>query len=59
LIQILNQAKLDEWQSVILGANIELYYFDFQGTVDYFEKLKVRKALEAKCRKVEDRQSQI
>ncbi len=33
LIQILNQAKSEEWQSVILGANIELYKFDFQGTV--------------------------
>ena len=53
LIQILNQAKPEEWQSVILGANIELYKFDFQGTVDYFEKLEVRQALEAKRRKVE------
>jgi hypothetical protein len=53
LIQILNQAKPEEWQSVILGANIELYKFDFQGTVDYFEKLEVRQALEAKRRKAE------
>ena len=53
LIQILNQAKPEEWQSVILGANIELYKFDFQGTVDYFEKLKVRQALKAKRCKVE------
>jgi hypothetical protein len=54
LIQILNQAKPEEWQSVILGANIELYKkFDFQGTVDYLEKLEVRQALEAKRRKVE------
>jgi hypothetical protein len=29
LIQILNQAKPEEWQLVILGANIELYKFDF------------------------------
>ncbi|KAI2495412.1 hypothetical protein MHU86_19087 [Fragilaria crotonensis] len=48
LIQILNQAKPEEWQAVILGANIELYKFDFQGTVDYFEKLELRQALEAK-----------
>jgi hypothetical protein len=53
LIQILKQAKPEEWQSVILGANIELYKFDFQGTVDYFEKVEVRQALEAKRRKVE------
>ena len=53
LIQILNQAKPEEWQAVILGANIELYKFDFQGTVDYFEKLEVRQALEAKRHKVE------
>jgi hypothetical protein len=53
LIQILNQAKPEEWQSVILGANIELYNFDLQGTVDYFEKLKVRQALEAQRCKVE------
>ena len=46
LVMILNQAKPEEWQSVILGANIELYKFDFQGTVDYFEKLEVRQALE-------------
>jgi hypothetical protein len=37
-IHILNQAKPEEWQAVILGANIELYKFDFQGTVDYVEK---------------------
>jgi hypothetical protein len=53
LIQILNQAKPEEWQLVILGAKIELYKFDFQGTIDYFEKLNVRQALEAKRRKVE------
>ncbi len=53
LVQILNQAKPEEWQSVILGANIELYKFDFQGAVDYFEKLEVRQALKAKRRKVE------
>ncbi|KAI2500432.1 transposition [Fragilaria crotonensis] len=53
LIQILNQAKPEEWQAVILGANIELYKFDFQGTVDYFEKLELRQALEAKRRKVD------
>ena len=47
------QAKPEEWQAVILGANIELYKFDFQGTVHYFEKLEVRQALEAKRRKVE------
>jgi hypothetical protein len=34
LIQILNQAKPEEWQLVILGANIELYKFNFKGTVD-------------------------
>jgi hypothetical protein len=52
LIQILNQAKPEEWQSVILGANIELYKFDFQGNVDFFEKLEVRQALEVKRCKV-------
>ena len=45
LIFILNQAKPEEWQVVILGVNIELYKFDFQGTVDYFEKLDIMKAL--------------
>ena len=45
--------KPEEWQAVILGANIELYKFDFQGTVDYFEKLEVMKALEVKHRKIE------
>ena len=30
LVFILNQAKPEEWQAVILGANIELYKFDFQ-----------------------------
>jgi hypothetical protein len=29
---------------------IELYKFDFQGTVDHFEKLEVRQALKAKRR---------
>jgi hypothetical protein len=53
LVFILNQAKPEEWQAVILGANIELYQFDFQGTVDYFEKLEVRQALESKRRKIE------
>ena len=54
LVFILNQAKPEEWQAtVILGANIELYKFDFQGTVDYFEKLEVMKALETKHRKIE------
>jgi hypothetical protein len=53
LVFILNQAKPEEWQAVILGANIELYQFDFQGTVDYFEKLEVMQALEAKRRKNE------
>ncbi len=53
LIQILNQAKPEEWQSVILGANIELYKFAFQGTVDYFEKLELRQALETERCKVE------
>ena len=33
LIHILNQAKSEEWQSVILGAKIELYKFDLQVTV--------------------------
>ena len=41
LVLILNQAKPEELQAVILGANIKLYQFDFQGTVDYFEKLEV------------------
>ena len=40
LVFILNQAKPEGWQAVILGANIKLYQFDFQGTVDYFENLK-------------------
>ena len=53
LVFILNQAKPEEWQAVILGANIELYKFDFQGTVDYFEKLEVMKALKTKRRKIE------
>ena len=53
LVFILNQAKPEEWQAVILGANIELYKFDFQGTVDYFEKLEVMKALETKHHKIE------
>ena len=53
LVFILNQAKPEEWQAVILGANIELYQFDFQGTVDYFEKLEVRQAIETKRRKTE------
>ena len=52
-IFILNQAKPEKWQAVILGANIELYKFDFQATVDYFEKLEVMKALEIKRRKLE------
>ena len=53
LLQILNQAKSEEWQAVILGANIELYKFDFRGTVNYFEKLEVRQALKSKRRKVQ------
>ena len=53
LVFILNHGKPEEWQAVILDANIELYQFDFQGTVDYFEKLEVRQALEAKRRKNE------
>ena len=53
LVFILNQVKPEEWQVVILGANIELYKFDFQGTVDYFEKLEVMKALKTKRRKLE------
>ena len=53
LVTILNQAKPEEWQAVILGANIEFYKFDFQGTVDYFEKLEVMKALKTKRRKFE------
>ena len=53
LVFILNQAKPEEWQAVILGANIERYQYDFQGTVDYFEKLEVRQALKAKRRKNE------
>ena len=52
LVFILNQAKPEEWQVVILGAKIELYKFDFQGTVDYFEKLEAMKALEKKRRKL-------
>ena len=40
LVFILNQAKPEEWQSVILGASIKLYQFDFQGTVDYLRNLK-------------------
>ena len=32
---------------------MELYKFDFSGTVDYFEKLEVIQALEAKHCKVE------
>jgi hypothetical protein len=53
LVFILNQAKPEEWQAVILGANIKLYQFDFQGTVDYSEKLEVRQALASKRRKIE------
>jgi hypothetical protein len=53
LVFILNQAKPEEWQAVILCENIELYQLDFQGTVDYFEKLEVMQALEAKRRKNE------
>ena len=53
LVCILNQAKPDKWQAVILGAKIELYQFDFQGTLDYFEKLEVKQALENKRRKTE------
>ena len=53
LVFILNQAKPEEWQAVILGAHIELYNFDLQGTVDYFEKLEVMKALKTKRRKLE------
>ena len=53
LVFILNQAKPKEWQAVILGANIELYKFGFQGTVDYFEKLEVMKTLKTKRRKLE------
>ena len=53
MVFILNQAKPEEWQAVILGANIELYKFDFQDTVDYFEKLEVMKALKTKHRKLE------
>ena len=44
----MNQAKPEEWQAVILGANIELYEFNFRDTVDFFEKLEVRQALEKK-----------
>ena len=32
-------------KNCVLGANIELYKFDFQGTVDYYEDLEVRQAL--------------
>ena len=53
MVFILNQAKPEEWQAVILRANIELYQFDFQGTVDYFEELEVRQVLEAKRRENE------
>ena len=53
LVFILNQAKPEEWQAIILGANIELYKFDFQGTVNYFEKLEVMKALKTKRCKLE------
>jgi hypothetical protein len=53
LIQILKQAKAEEWQAVILGAIIKLYKFDFQGTADYFEKLEVRKVFKAKRCKVQ------
>ena len=53
LVFILNQVKPEEWQAVILGANIELYKSDFQGTVDYFEKLEVMKVLKTKHRKIE------
>jgi hypothetical protein len=48
LVFILNQAKPEEWQAVILVVvNIELYQFDFQGTVE------VMQALEAKRRENE------
>jgi hypothetical protein len=40
LIQILNQAKPEEWQSIILGASIELYKFNFQGTVTVLRNAK-------------------
>ena len=53
MVFILNQAKPEERQAVILGANIELYKFYVQGNVDYFEKLEVRQAFEAKRRENE------
>jgi hypothetical protein len=46
LIQILNQAKPEEWQLVILCANIELHKFNFQGTV---ESAKYKKCAHCGC----------
>lgn len=51
LIEILNQAKPEEWQAAILGANIEVFDFNFQQTIDYFEKLEVKQKLEKVSRK--------
>jgi hypothetical protein len=53
LVFILNQAKPEEWQAVILGANIKLYQFDFHGTNDYFEKLEFMQDLKVKRRSKE------
>jgi len=41
-IEILNQAKPSEWQMAMLGANIELYDFNLQETIEYFKRLEVR-----------------
>ena len=40
-------------QAVIVGGNIKLYQFDFQGIIDYFEKIVVQQALEVKRHKNE------
>ena len=40
LVFILNQAKPEEWQAVILGANIELYKFNFKALLIILKNLK-------------------
>jgi hypothetical protein len=46
LVEILNEAKPQEWHVAMLGANIELYDMDWQEAVEYFERLEVRQNIE-------------
>ena len=46
LVEILNEAKPEEWHLAMLGANIELYDMEWQDAVEYFERLEVRQKIE-------------